>query len=57
MSAAPSPMAVLAPVAAPSCAVCPHALADHDRISLRFCQASRAQLAGSAAPRGCVCPT
>ena len=57
MSSAPSPTAVLTPVAAPSCAVCPHALAEHDRISLRFCEASRVQLAGSAAPRGCVCPT
>ena len=40
-------------VAAASCAVCPHPLADHDRISLRFCQASQA----SATTRGCVCPS
>lgn len=33
------------------CAVCPHPLADHDRIALRFCQATGAQ--GSS--RGCSC--
>ena len=36
-----------------ACAVCPHGLASHDRISLRFCQATQA----SATPRGCVCPS
>jgi hypothetical protein len=35
------------------CAVCPHDLATHDRISLRFCQATQ----GSATTRGCVCPS
>jgi len=45
------------PVATGSCAVCPHALADHDRISLRFCQATQAQGAGADAARGCVCPS
>ncbi|MCW2742830.1 MAG: hypothetical protein JWR45_3252 [Blastococcus sp.] len=39
--------------AAGACAVCPHALAAHDSISLRFCQATQA----SAATRGCVCPS
>jgi hypothetical protein len=36
-----------------SCTVCPHRLDAHDRISLRFCQATQA----SAATRGCVCPS
>ncbi len=36
-----------------ACAVCPHALNDHDRISLRFCQATQA----AATTRGCVCPS
>jgi hypothetical protein len=55
MSSAPS----LAPAVRPAvgrpeaCAACPHALAAHDRISLRFCQATQA----SAATRGCVCPS
>ena len=33
------------------CAVCPHALATHDAISLRFCRATQA----AATARGCVC--
>lgn len=40
-----------------ACAVCPHALAAHDRISLRFCQATRVQGAGADATRGCACPS
>jgi hypothetical protein len=36
-----------------ACAVCPHPLDGHDRISLRFCQATQA----AAATRGCVCPS
>jgi hypothetical protein len=36
-----------------ACAVCPHALASHDRISLRFCHATQA----AATTRGCVCPS
>ena len=36
-----------------ACAVCPHELAAHDRISLRFCHATQA----SAMTRGCVCPS
>jgi hypothetical protein len=36
-----------------ACAVCPHPLAAHDRISLRFCHATQA----SATTRGCVCPS
>ena len=39
-------------VVAVSCTACPHPLADHDRISLRFCQATRA----SDSSRGCACP-
>ena len=35
------------------CTVCPHPLAAHDAISLRFCQATQA----AAATRGCVCPS
>jgi hypothetical protein len=38
-------------VAAARCDVCPHPVADHDAIALRFC---RATLAG-AGVRGCVC--
>jgi hypothetical protein len=55
MSTAPSvvDVPVTTPVEAGSCAVCPHPLAEHDRISLRFCQASQA----SASTRGCVCPS
>jgi hypothetical protein len=37
-----------------ACAVCPHPLAAHDAISLRFCRASEAQ---ATTPRGCVCPS
>jgi hypothetical protein len=40
-----------------SCAVCRHALADHDRISLRFCQATEAHAVDGVSSRGCVCPT
>ena len=39
--------------AAGACAVCPHALAGHDSISLRFCSATQA----AATTRGCVCPS
>ena len=53
-----APSVVPAPVRLPVeesgvCAVCPHDLAAHDRISLRFCQATQA----SAVTRGCVCPS
>jgi hypothetical protein len=36
-----------------ACAVCAHPIAGHDRISLRFCQATQA----SAMTRGCACPS
>jgi hypothetical protein len=36
-----------------ACAVCPHPLAAHDTISLRFCRATGAQ---ASTTRGCVCP-
>jgi hypothetical protein len=36
-----------------ACTVCPHPLDGHDRISLRFCQATQA----SATTRGCICPS
>jgi hypothetical protein len=39
---------------AAACAVCPHPIASHDTISLRFCTATEAQ---AATGRGCVCPT
>ncbi|WP_204261875.1 RGCVC family protein [Blastococcus saxobsidens] len=55
MTSAPSAV-IPASSAEATCEVCPHALADHDRISLRFCQATQAQLAGGAAAHGCVCP-
>ena len=35
------------------CAVCPHPIDSHDRISLRFCQATQATVT----TRGCVCPS
>ena len=57
MSSAPSVAALPTPLAAASCDVCPHALADHDRISLRFCRATQVQLTGGAAAHGCVCPS
>ena len=57
MSSAPSAVLAAAPSAGSSCGVCPHALADHDRISLRFCQATQVQLTGGAAAHGCVCPS
>ena len=44
-----------APLAAGACAVCPHPLAAHDAISLRFC--SRHRSAQRATTRGCVCPS
>ena len=40
-------------LAAGACAVCPHPLAAHDAISLRFCRATEAQ---ASTTRGCVCP-
>ncbi|HEY0400480.1 MAG: hypothetical protein JWQ37_1061 [Blastococcus sp.] len=43
-----------APVVAGACAVCPHPLAAHDAISLRFCRATEASAATN---RGCVCPS
>ena len=39
---------------AAACAVCPHPLAAHDTISLRFCSATAAL---AATTRGCVCPS
>ena len=42
-----------APAEAAACAVCPHPLAAHDAISLRYCSATAAQ---AATTRGCVCP-
>jgi hypothetical protein len=35
------------------CAVCPHPIAAHDAISLRFCHATQA----TASTRGCACPS
>jgi hypothetical protein len=52
MTLASSPAPTL-PDAAVSCAVCPHPLAAHDAISLRYCRATEAQ---AATTRGCVCP-
>jgi hypothetical protein len=37
-----------------ACPVCPHPLAAHDTISLRFCSATEAQ---ASTTRGCVCPS
>jgi hypothetical protein len=38
--------------AEPRCVICIHRLCDHDRISLRFCEATQTQ----ALTRTCVCP-
>jgi hypothetical protein len=59
MSATPSlaDAPAVPPAEAGTCGVCPHALADHDRISLRFCQATRTRGTGGATARGCVCPS
>jgi len=38
------------------CAVCPHPIAAHDAISLRFCRATEAR-AGEDRTRGWVCPS
>jgi hypothetical protein len=43
-----------APLDAGACVVCPHPLAAHDAISLRFCRATGAQ---ASTTRGCVCPS
>jgi hypothetical protein len=40
-----------AEASAGTCPVCPHPLADHDPIGLRFCRAT----AAGAVTRGCVC--
>ena len=37
------------------CPACPHAVDDHDPISLRFCRATAAATADGTAPRGCIC--
>lgn len=37
----------------PACDVCPHPLASHDPIGLRFCRATTA----GATSRGCICRT
>ncbi|MGY2084674.1 RGCVC family protein [Blastococcus sp. SYSU DS0539] len=47
-----SPADTEQPAAALSCTACPHPLAGHDRISLRFCEATRTHDSA----RGCVCP-
>jgi hypothetical protein len=39
-----------------ACTACPHPLAAHDAISLRFCHATPG-LTGDTTTRGCVCPT
>jgi hypothetical protein len=49
-----TPPASDTPLAAGACAVCPHPLAAHDAISLRFCSATAAL---AATTRGCVCPS
>jgi hypothetical protein len=39
--------------AAGRCPACPHAMADHDTISSRYCSASEVS---GVLSRGCVCP-
>ena len=48
-----SPAGTEQPAAAVACTACPHPLAGHDRISLRFCEATLA----SHSSRGCACST
>jgi hypothetical protein len=54
-SPSPSTTTLLEPASADraTCAACPHPLAEHDPIGLRFC---RATTAGNV-ERGCVCRT
>ncbi len=48
----PQPLDAARPsAAAPGCDACPHPVADHDTIGLRFCRATQ----DSALTRGCVC--
>ncbi|SEO48525.1 RGCVC family protein [Trujillonella endophytica] len=49
---APAPT-VPAPSAGPACGACPHPLAAHDAVGLRYCRAT----AISELDRGCVCRT
>jgi hypothetical protein len=51
-----SPAVVPADEVLAGCAVCPHPIAAHDAISLRFCRATEAR-AGENTTRGCVCPS
>jgi hypothetical protein len=37
------------------CSACPHALDDHDPISLRFCRATATGTATGSTTRGCIC--
>ncbi len=60
MSTTTVPSTVPAPVrpvdeAQGACPACPHPVAAHDAISLRFCRATAGRADGAAA-RGCVCP-
>lgn len=61
MSSAPSVLDAAAVDAQDACPVCPHPVAAHDPISLRFCRATEERHDGSApvmsATRGCVCPS
>jgi hypothetical protein len=59
MSSAPSVSEAQRPALAEfgACAACPHPLADHDAISLRFCRATEDHRGGGATTRGCVCPS
>ena len=43
------------PQAAGVCSACPHALVDHDPISLRFCRATPTGTAAGSTARGCIC--
>jgi hypothetical protein len=43
------------PQAGAACPACPHAVADHDAISLRFCRASGEATAAGSTGRGCIC--
>jgi hypothetical protein len=49
---APAPLVdVRPPQVGPSCDVCPHDVAGHDAIGLRFCRAT----VSGALTRGCIC--
>ncbi|WP_034511470.1 RGCVC family protein [Blastococcus sp. URHD0036] len=54
-AASPTPEVRTDPQDGGACPACPHALDDHDPISLRFCRAAATATAAGGAARGCIC--